>query len=227
MRIVGAMRASTARPRAFSLIEVMIAVALIGILAAIAGPRLLPEVHKAQLDAAGESVAAFVARARTEAMLSKRCVRVYIVAPRTFVAERLNKFDCDDNPLTAPEIQSGAGTWIKFATMTLDSAAVTPTWATIPTATNNAAGPGDSGAGAPSPAALGNHFLRFRPSGRVYGNNLTYTDDDAELLFTHARLSAVGNQNQKRLLVKGNGLTCLSKRGVSFTASACPASSAS
>src|SRR5687767_3634267 len=76
--------------RAFSLIETMIVSSIIMVLAAIAVPQLLPEVQKAHLDGAAEATAAFLARARNEAMLSKRCVRVWVDStnPRRIVSEK-------------------------------------------------------------------------------------------------------------------------------------------
>ncbi len=59
--------------KGFSLIEVMVVVAIIAVIAAVAVPNLLPEVHKAHVAGGAEIVAAAVARARGEAMLSKRC----------------------------------------------------------------------------------------------------------------------------------------------------------
>jgi Tfp pilus assembly protein FimT len=65
------------------LIEVMMVVAIIAIMAAVAVPNLLPEVHKAHVGGGAEVVAAAVARARSEAMVSKRCVRVWIDSTNT------------------------------------------------------------------------------------------------------------------------------------------------
>ncbi len=210
----------------FSLIEVMVVVAMLGVLTAIAGPQLVPEVHKAQLDAAIDATAAFVARARNEAMEKKRCVRVYVLpsaSPRTLIAERLNKFDCDVNPVAAPAIEGApAGTWIEIGRMTIESPAVTVGWGTAaPVATASAAVVGGTSPGDASGTAQSNNFLRFRPSGRVFGNNLNTFDDDAELVFTHTRLPSAGNRHQKRLLVDGNGYICTTpRRGQTFTGTA-------
>jgi prepilin-type N-terminal cleavage/methylation domain-containing protein len=214
------------RLRGFSLIEVMVVVAMLGVLAAIAGPQLVPEVHKAQLDAAVDASAAFIARARNEAMEKKRCVRVYIqpsTSPRTLIAERLNRFDCDVDPVGAPAIEGGAaGTWIEIGRMAIESPAVTVSWGTaVPIATASAAVVGGTSPGDTTGVAQSNNFLRFRPNGRVFGNNRNTIDDDAELVFTHARLPSASNRHQKRLLVEGNGPICTTpRRGQTFAGTA-------
>src|SRR3990172_9997317 len=71
-------RRSEAALRAFTLLEMMVVVAILGVFFALAVPVLTPEVHKAQLDGASDVVASFVARARSQAMESKRCTRVFL-----------------------------------------------------------------------------------------------------------------------------------------------------
>ncbi len=183
--------------RGFSLIEAMIAVAMLGVFAALAVPSLLPEVHKAQLNGDTESAANFIARARTEAMTSKRCVDVRVIAgpPTVLVMERVNSFDCQSATPVAPFID-GSGSWrIELARLKPESPSVSfslpedPLW----------------------PAGR----LRIRPNGRSAstdgGATPTLTNDDAVFDVTHARLPA--GKNTRRILYDSNGMMCVTARG--------------
>jgi prepilin-type N-terminal cleavage/methylation domain-containing protein len=183
--------------RGFSLIEVMVAVAILGIFAALAVPSLLPEVHKAQLNGAAESAAGFLARARAEAMLSKRCVRVRVDAgpPTELVMERINSFDCELAAPTAPFIDGSANPFIELARLKPESPSVTFTLS-VPPAT-----PGGE--------------LRIRPNGRSFSAlgsaALGLNNDDAVFNVRHPLITA--GSDTRRILYDGNGLICAAARG--------------
>lgn len=186
--------------RGFSLIEAMIAVSMLGIFAALATPSLIPEVHKAQLNGNTESAANFIARARAEAMISKRCVRVRVDTvpnPDQLVMERINSFDCETATPVAPFAGAPATAFIQLARLAPDSPSVSFTLALDP----------------PFPAGAS---LRIRPNGRVASDNgvgatPTLTDDDAVVDVTHARLPV--GQRTRRILYNSNGLMCVTARG--------------
>jgi prepilin-type N-terminal cleavage/methylation domain-containing protein len=189
--------------RAFSLIETMIVVAIFGIISALAVPILFVEIHKAQLNGATEGVANFLARARSEAMRSKRCVDVKLnalVTPVRLEAFRVNSFNCDQGPTPgAPFIEPGPGLIVPpLDKYVPDSKNITIAFQFSPTT---------PGAG----------IIRFRPTGRVLSNDAlantpVLNNDDGILSVTHSKLTGAGAV--RRVLVEGNGLICAFDRGV-------------
>jgi prepilin-type N-terminal cleavage/methylation domain-containing protein len=219
--------------RAFSLIEVMVVVAILGVVAALAVPNLLPEVHKAQLNGDSEAAANFIARARAEAMYSKRCTRVSIggnpngvVPPANtsgtqLVAERLNSFDCDSNNPTF-KIDGGQTIWVQFDF--LNTTTSKGLWSFV--AADGAVLPSEPGIGT-SPE------IRFRPNGRVFSDGaLTNVQGTlqgelntarAVLVVKHSLLQQDFNATaaQRVIVVQSNGLVCILDRGTAPTAT-CP-----
>lgn len=203
--------------RGFSLLETMIAVAVLGIAMAVAVPSLLPTVQRAQLEGSADKVAAFLAHARSEALASRRCVRVYIDGARTLRMEKLNTFDCDDAPTTAPPI-AGTAIWLPITSLDLERSTLT---LTMPTA------PGDA-----MPGSVANE-LRFRSTGRLFAaggttiSTVTPTNDDVVLRVTHSQIHPA-TQAFKNILVDQNGLICAIARGQSPVATGtdlrCPCS---
>ena len=199
--------------RGFSLLETMVVVVILGIMASVAVPNLLPEVNKASVNGAADVVAAAVARARNEAMLSKRCVRVFIDSTQThrLVMERLNTFDCDDRPATFPAGFGGLGldgtpaVWSPIATVTLDTPAVRLelTEAPADTATCSTQNGGIAG----TPTGFSCRHLIFRPNGRTWTQNPD-RNDDAVITVAHP-----GVQDVKRVLINDNGLICTYRLG--------------
>jgi prepilin-type N-terminal cleavage/methylation domain-containing protein len=198
--------------RGFTLLEAMITVVIVGVVAAVATPNLLPAVQQATLDGGGEAVAAFLARARAEAMTSRRCVRVWIPSTATedLVAERLNTFDCDIAPTTLPGgigIDGTANVWIEFARLRPDAQVLQLSFRQVPSSsTSGHLAPGSVSG---TPTGFTGDELRFRPNGRVFSSDATLTDDDAVLEVRHRRLSG----DFKVVLVEGNGLLCVLPRG--------------
>lgn len=93
--------------RAFSLLEAMVTVAIVGIIASLALPSVLPLRDAARLLGSADLVATTIVRARLEAMAQKRCVRFTLPTPSSFDIEMLNTFDCDVDPASAPRAVAG------------------------------------------------------------------------------------------------------------------------
>ena len=186
--------------RAFSLIELMLVVAILAVLAAIAVPSMGPYVDAAKLEGSAEAVTALIARAQTEAMSAKRCTRVRLDGDHTVVAERLNSYDCDVNPAT--KIVAANPQWMEVARLTVDSDLIDLAFDPVPPET--------------SAGALGGaepDQFRFRPSGRLFSSDLLVTNDDGVLKLTHTSMAA-GMANTKKILVEAQGLVCVLDRGV-------------
>ncbi len=184
-------RERSARRRGFSLLEMMVVVAILGIIAALAVPNLLPAVRIEALRAAGHALGGFATQARLAAMVERRCVRLRIASatnPAIVVAERLNSFDCE-NP-SAPLIVDTQPLWIEFARQIQDVPALT-----IEFAPDSAETPGE---------------VRFRPSGRVFSADETLNDDDVVLVIAHPSLDA---PNDVRVLIDAAGPICTLKLG--------------
>ncbi len=201
--------------RAFTLLEALVTVAIIGIIAAIALPNMLPEVQKATLEGGAENVASFIARVRSEAMTAKRCVRVWVpsTALSEVVAERLNNFDCDNTPTALPGgaglgIDGTGAVWIEFARLRLDSKRLTVGITQAPNSSRAASLAPGSAVG--TPAGFTGDEIRFRPNGRVFSNDALFTNDDGIVTVTHGSLASGG---AKKILVDGNGLICTMPRG--------------
>lgn len=193
------------RARGFSLIEVMVVVAILGILAAMAAPDLLIEVQKATLTSASDSVASFIGRAQNEAMVSRRCVRVRVTGTRQLTADRLNTFDCDNAPGSASKIDGTTNVFVPVAVLNLESPALRVTF-------DGSVGSQVPDECDPAPGGSGNE-IRFRPNGRVFSGDAVLTDDDAVLTVSHTKIPTTGNQHRQFVLVNGHGLMCVYKRG--------------
>jgi prepilin-type N-terminal cleavage/methylation domain-containing protein len=178
--------------RAFSLLEMMVVVAILGVIAAIAVPNLLPAVRLEALNAGGHATAAFATQARLAAMAERRCVRLRVeqaTAPAILVAERLNTFDCE-TPTTSPLIDSALPLWVEFSRQRQEIGAL-------------------SLAFSPGSAETASE-LRFRPSGRTFSADADLDDDDAVLVLTHPDLDS---PNSVRVLIDAAGPICALARG--------------
>lgn len=200
----------------------MIVVAILAVVAALAVPNLLPEVSKAHVNGAADIVAAAVARARTEAVFSKRCVRVWVdnTKEHRLVLERLNTFDCDDRPATFPVGFGGVGldgtaaVWAPMAAVVLDTPAVRLQISDAPNDTSACST--QNGGVAGTPVGFSCTHLIFRPNGRVWTQNPDQ-NDDAVITVSHP-----GVAQTKHVLVNSNGLICTYRLGAPLIAGAGP-----
>ncbi len=196
------------RAQGFSLIEVMVVVAIIAIVAAVAVPNLLPEVNKAHVNGGADIVAAAMARARGEAMLAKRCVRVWIDSanPRRLVAERLNTFDCDVAPATFSAGYGGVGlngvseVWEPMFTASIEAPTGVLTMLAAPS--DSTACSTQTGSVAATPPGFACAQVIFRPNGRIWTLDPD-ADDDAVINVRHP-----GVPQSRSVLINSNGLIC-------------------
>lgn len=200
----------------------MVVVAIMGVFFAIAVPSLQPELHKQQLDGAADIVASMLARARSDAMQSKRCTRVWLrtaVQPHQVVLERLNNFDCDISPETlapastavapAPPnsgIDGSGQVWVLEKVEAMPSKSIQLFIHQLPAAAS--AMPGLVAGTVPDYDA--DTEIRFRPNGRIWTQTVGGLDD-AVVQVLHNQLAS---QNSKFVLANSNGLICTLRRGV-------------
>lgn len=173
--------------RGFSLLETMVVVAMLGVIASLAVPNLLPMLKIEGLRAGGAAVSGFVTQARLQAMTEKRCLRVRVdstTGPAALVAEKLNAFDCE-NP-SAPLIVSTQPLWTEVSRLALDQTTQELALTTAPSATSSE--------------------IRFRPSGRIFSDDADLSNDDAVLTLTQPGLAAP--QNVIRVVVDAAGPVC-------------------
>jgi prepilin-type N-terminal cleavage/methylation domain-containing protein len=185
--------------RAFSLLEVVVVVAMAGVLAAVALPSLLPVIHLTELGGATDNLLGFFAEARVRAMTDRRCVQVVAVdagaaEQQRVVMRRLNTHDCDADDLTAaPRVNPAV--WSTIDQLIFESPRVRASF--------------DVGALAPADACLGIvaaecREVRFRPTGRIHSADADLTNDDVVVRVRHSGLSA-----DKRFTLGGNGFVRL------------------
>lgn len=86
--------ANRRRLRGVTLLEMMVVVAMLGILAALAVPNVQPAVRRAKLRGAAEEIAGFLDDARHRATSQGRCFRVRVVGSNTLLMERRSSVDC-------------------------------------------------------------------------------------------------------------------------------------
>lgn len=165
----------------------MVVVAILGVIAALAVPSLLPVLKSETLRSAGAGVGTFISQARVTALSERRCVRVRVdtsTGPAVLVAEKLNSHDCE-NP-SSPLIVATDGLWTEESRMILDSK---PLQVTLSTAPSDTAGE-----------------IRFRPSGRIFSADEDLSDDDAVVTVTQPGAAA---PNTVRIVVDAAGPVCV------------------
>ena len=133
-------------------------------------------------------------------MSAKRCTRVRLDVNQVVVAERLNSYDCDVNPVT--RIVAADPQWIEIDRLALDYSLIEIEFDPVPTETAATA----LGGGEPDQ-------FRFRPSGRLFSSDTVVTDDDGVLTLTHTSMAG-GMADTKKILVEAQGLVCVLDRGV-------------
>lgn len=178
---------SRRRPRALrgvTLIEMMVVIALLGVMGAIAAPQLLPIVKKARMNSEGEAVASFLNAVRERAIAKNRCFRV-IVTASLLTAEERDSGDCATS-LTL----TGIDGWNTASSRLVADKGTTYTYA----ATDCASCTG----------TLSSDII-FRPSGRLRGDNdLSTTDDRIRIRVQQATLN-----EEKDVVVMGSGRICV------------------
>lgn len=154
--------------RGVTLIEMMIVIAIVGIIAAIAVPNLNPLLQRQHLTAAAEDVAGFLDRARKKAYVEGRCYRVRLQGDALVMQKKVG-------PDGANCVGSSPG-----------NSLVGATWATPLQTLRPPAGVSLS-----LSATGGASEIIFRPNGRLRGNgNWDVTDDLAQVGVSHAALDA-------------------------------------
>jgi type II secretion system protein H len=176
------------------MIEVMIVVAIVGILASLAVPSLLGVAKVNKVRTAAQDVAAVLDEARTRAGAEGRCFRVRASTTTTLIIERRATVDCVD--LTKDSWEAPIKT-VKF-----------PNDFTITTSSTAAA----------NTTTTASDAIVFRPSGRLRGNGTLTTDEYGARV--QVKLNSVGEfatADVTRL-----GRICVATRGSSNTALAAP-----
>lgn len=193
--------------RGFSLIEAMVAVAIMGIIASVAVPNMLPVLHRAELGSATDNVLAFVARARVQSFADRRCVQFVPLLKEAgrqqrIVLRELNTYDCDGTTAhlqaidTAPRLTDGP-LWKVIDTLILESSNVTLTFANHPVTLTTAEG--HDFETLPAPGAATAEELRFRGNGRIWSPDAVF-NDEVTLVLTHER-----SGEAKRFRLGSNG----------------------
>ena len=187
--------------RAFTLIEAMVTVAILGIVASLAVPTLLPVIHRSELGGATDNVLGLVARARVQAFADRRCVQLILSPklanrPQTLLVRELNTFDCDGITAhaqsidSAPRIVAGAPLWSEIDRLTFDSNRVEARFVNHPVTLIGAHG-----------NDLAGEELRFRGNGRIWSPDDILTDDDVTIELRH-----ITSNETKRFRIAGNGV---------------------
>jgi prepilin-type N-terminal cleavage/methylation domain-containing protein len=178
--------------RGTTLLEVMIVVAILGVVGALAAPNLVPLVRMNRLYGQGETTAAFVDATRRRAFGDSRCYRV-LLQGNHLVAERRTEGDCVTN--------LADGQWVEVQRLVPEANTITVTV--------------DSLGQAAAPAA--DFHLVFRPNGRLVGDgdiNVSPSDDGARIVLGDTLEASRG----RIVTITANGRIC--HTGISLPAPA-------
>jgi len=182
--------------RGFSLIEAMMVVAVLGIIAAVAVPSLLPVIQRSELGGATDNVVGFVSRARVQAFSDRRCVQLLIGAKvagqrQRLTLRELNTYDCDGTTAhaqalaTAPRIVAGGDLWLEIDALDIESPNVIVEF--VDPLVNAEGHTGEE--------------LRFRGNGRLWSATANTAGDDMTIRLRHER-----SGEQKQFRVASNGV---------------------
>ena len=159
--------------RAFTLLETMVVVAILGIIASLAVPNLTPMVKSSRLQGDTERVAAFLEAVRARTMSEQRCFMV-TVSGSTVFATRRSSPDC---------VNLGADGWDNPSTMSM----------TVDVGSTLRLGSADA---LPSGLAADQRMI-FRPNGRLRGD----ADFDGSEEIARIVVGATGLTQQNVVLV--------------------------
>lgn len=192
--------------RGFSLLELAVVVAMVGIVSTLAVPNMMVTVRRTQLDSTAASVAAFVAEARMEALSSRRCVRVVIhrdQAPAELLMQRLKSFDCHVTP-TRPPFISGASSepWITINRLVIPRNRLQVSWLKEPGDTSVASYPAGHGQHRGERGLVAE--ARWLPTGRMYSVDMNLANDDGVLDIQHLDLPGT----VLRVVLLRSGMIC-------------------
>jgi Tfp pilus assembly protein FimT len=180
----GARTHKRSNPRAATLLEMLLVVTILGVVAALAAPNMLPAVAGHRLFATTIEIAGYVDMARRRAVTEGRCYRVR-VAGDTLVTEGRDSSDC---------VNLGRDGWrTSIATMAV-APQVTLTIEALTT---------------PASVTAADHSILFRPNGRLYGDgDLVTSDDGARIVLVN------GTANETRsVVIQATGRVCLRNNG--------------
>ncbi len=176
------------------MIEVMVVVAIVGVLASLAVPSLLGVAKVNKVRSAIQDVAAILEEARTRAGVEGRCFRVRASTTTTLVIERRATVDCVDLSKDSWE------TAVKTFTL--------PPGFTVTTAATAAA----------NTTTTANDTIVFRPNGRLRGDGtLTTTEYGARVQVKLTSANEFATADVTRL-----GRICVATRGSTNVTLAAP-----
>ena len=196
------------RQRGFTLIEVMLVIAIVGVISAVAVVNLGPLQSHTELGGSTEQVLGMVHRTRLQAMVNRRCTQLLLLdkqpgQAQRIVARELNSFDCEgtnggfqnQSMATAPKIDNAKPLWVEIDRAIFDNPRTEVAFVNHPASLTNA-----DGADLPSTVTTGKE-LRFRPTGRIWSPDPTLTNDNVTLEITHNKITL-----KKSMTLAGNGV---------------------
>jgi prepilin-type N-terminal cleavage/methylation domain-containing protein len=180
---------------ATTLIEVMVVVAILGVMAAVAVPNLLPLLHAGKVSGTAQQVAGFLEATRARAVAEGRCYRVRAQSTAVLIQERRTGTDCVklsaegwQGPLRSLPVPGAVFTVDAMTTDTFDGA---------------------------------NNRIIFRPSSRLRGNGDRVTTDD----HARIALAILGVDDKATVEIMASGRICTRSVGTTLPALAvfqCP-----
>jgi prepilin-type N-terminal cleavage/methylation domain-containing protein len=183
--------------RAFTLLEMMLVVAIVGVMSSLAVPSLTGVVRAQQERTVVEQIATVLAEARARAGAENRCYRVRATKPSNLVVERRNSVDCinlDRDGWDAPVRTFDVPASFRVKTETVSPVA---TSSGCPAVT--ASDPG------------GACDLIFRPSGRLRGSGLL-TGPTPGARINLLRVNGASTQTVSTIDVEAIGRVCSADR---------------
>jgi Tfp pilus assembly protein FimT len=177
-------------------VEVMVVVAIVGVIAALAAPNLVPMAKMNRLYGMGETVAAFLDATRRRAVGDSRCYRVIAAGAGTLSAQRRTVGDC---------VNLDDTNWVEVQTLVREASSMSFALDSLTQAT--------------VPAA--NFHIVFRPNGRLVGDgdiDSSNADDGARVALSDTEVPL----SVRAIVITANGRICHFGAGVPLAALASP-----